>query len=287
MLLTGCASGTLPDYNVLGGLRVLAMIADTPEVDPTGGPTVHITPVVSDLNLGRTLSWAATGCIDPGVGYGAPPSCANVPGATSLGSGAVGPLDAAKHTTTGAAPPVTVTIPPTILTGHTPVDQYNGVAYLVVYTLTATDSAGATQTVTAFKRIIASTPSKTPKNTNPTLSDVTTGSQSLSAYLSALAFPVAAGTSAVLGPAFGAGSAESYSQMNSDQTLSPVTEQLTTTWFISDGSITFYRTQNTDTNTWQPPQTQPTTSAGQARSVVLVVVTRDGRGGEAYLQLEN
>lgn len=284
--LSACSSGTLPDYNILGALRVISIQANPPEVDPTGSPTVTLTPVVSDLNLGRALSYSAVGCIDPGVGYGAQPGCAT--GAATLGSGTipVGNLDPSHHTNTGTAPTISVPIPSTILSTANAATAYNGVAYIVVYTLIAANSDGSTSQVVSYKRIIASSAAKTPKNTNPTITTVSVGSQSLQDYLNSLVFPLAAGTTALMGPTFSPGSAESYNQQNADNTFSAKVETLTTTWFVSDGTTTFYRTTGVDTDTWTPPTAQPANSIGTTRTPVIVVVTRDGRGGESFLQVD-
>jgi hypothetical protein len=287
-LLSACSSGTLPDYNILGALRVISIQASPPEVDPSSSPSVTITPVVSDLNQGRALSYTATGCIDPGVGYGAQPSCTGVPGAVSLGSGTIPPanLDQANHTNTGTAPTFSVTIPSTILATAPATTAFNGVAYLVVYTLIAANTDGSTSQVVSFKRVIASSAAKTPKNTNPTITGVNAGAQTLHAFINGLTFPLAGGTTTMMGPAFSADSVESYQQQNNDGSFSTLTETLTTTWFVSDGTTTFYRTTGLDTDTWTLPTAQPATASGTARTPVVVVVTRDGRGGESFMQVD-
>jgi hypothetical protein len=284
--LTACGTGNLPDYVKLGDLRVLALKADLPEVDPATSPTPRVTPVVSDFAQGRNLSYSATGCIDPGVGYGAKPTCAGVAGATLLASGTNLTLVPNTATHTGEAPAFDVPIPTDILTGRNPVDQFNGVAYLVVYTLTATNSDGTPTEVVSYKRIIASAALHAPKNSNPVLASVTAGAQDLGSYISALTFPPASSTPVALTPAFGAGSAEAYSLLGTDGTPRALQETLTTTWFISDGSLAFYRTTGTDSDSWAPPSETPKISTGAARGVFFVVVTRDGRGGEDYRTFE-
>jgi hypothetical protein len=297
--LGGCAKDNLPDYIQLGSLRVLALKADHPEVAP--GASVTITPVVSDFALGRALTYSALGCVDPGVGYGAKPSCDGVPGAATLvpvGT-AVGTIDSGKFTHTGAAPQFTVTVPSTILANRSAIDQFNGVAYLVVYTLTATSSDGTASQVVSYKRIIASADaaaglshlaSGALRNSNPALSGIsaaprTGGAQALSALVQGLSFPLADTSEIPLSPAFGAGTAdaaEAYTLVGTDGTVRGLTETLTTTWFISDGSMAFYRTNGTDSDAWTPPSAQPKTAAGDSRGVFFVVVTRDGRGGESF-----
>ncbi len=281
-ITSGCSDSNLPDYVRLGGLRILGIKADFPEVNP--GATVVVTPLVSDLGNdqadtgGRTLTYSAQGCIDPGVGFGATPTCVGRSDATSLGSGTIPSLDSSSKTFTGTAPAINVTIPATILSNRTILDQQNGVAYLVMYTLTATATNGTQTQINAFKRILVSAPTRTQKNVNPVLTEVNAGDVPLSSFLSALTFPGGSGTQtptllkAVLDP----NSSENYTLISANGTLSK-TESLTTTWFLSDGDIQLFRTVGADTNSWSPPNTKPST-----RAMLLVVVTRDGRGGETY-----
>jgi hypothetical protein len=283
-LNSACTQGNLPDYIRLGDLRILALQADHPEVDPA--TVVTLTPVVSDLTLGRTLSYSAEACVDPGVALGASPTCAGNPTQVTLSAGAIPTVGATKRTFTGKAPVITVTVPPAtvIFANRSAMDQFNGVAYLVIYRLTAADGTA----VTAIKRIIAST--RPVKNSNPTLSDVTAGSTSLSAYLTALQFTGTAPTQVTLSPVIASGSAENYPVKTATDTITQ-SEVPITTWFLSDGDIQDFRTQNTDGNGWTPPATQPSSLGGGAtaatvRGVVFVVVTRDGRGGEDFKQFE-
>ncbi len=278
--LAGCGADDLPDYTRLGGLRILALRADTPEVNP--GATVQVTAVVSDLpNSGsageRNLTFAAEGCIDPGVGLGASPSCAGRPDRVSLGAGAIPGLGSPSNTFTGEAPALSVVIPPAILAGRSPQAQYNGVAYLVFYTVTATDpSTGATSQLTSFRRILAST--RAVKNSNPVLNDVLAGNQGFQAYLTGLSF--GAGPISLV-PALGSGSSESYTEKLEDGSDLPRQETLTTTWFLSDGDMKRFRTDADAPNTWTPPASKPSRPG-----LVFLVVTRDGRGGEAYRKFE-
>ncbi|MCB0368501.1 MAG: hypothetical protein KDD45_03435, partial [Bdellovibrionales bacterium] len=71
--LASCSSSNLPKYVELKGLRIITLIADSPEVDPS--TTVSITPVISDITETSSLNYIAYGCIDPGVSEGATPSC--------------------------------------------------------------------------------------------------------------------------------------------------------------------------------------------------------------------
>src|SRR3954463_2343007 len=107
--LTGCAAGNLPDYIVLGDLRILTIIASSPETNP--GDSVSFTPVVSDLNgQGRTLNYSVQACIDPGVGVGVTPGCA-VPESGSIQTGTVVPSAGTSQTYTSPVSSFTLTMP--------------------------------------------------------------------------------------------------------------------------------------------------------------------------------
>jgi hypothetical protein len=263
--LCACQKNNFPVYSLLGSLRVLTLQATGgPEVNP--GASVTIQPVISDLNGGgRNLNVHVQTCVDPGIGLGVQPSCANPDSdtttqfsSTTLGS---------NNTYTGLAPTFSVSVPNVTL--PTPALQYNGVNYLVIYTISAVDGSS----VTAFKRILVSDPSKTPKNQNPTFTSVSANGINLAA---STAFSAA---TQYLVPTFGVGS-ESYQVMLPDGSLKSYTENVTTTWFISDGSMENDRTFGVDTNQWNP------TGKPQSRDAVMVLVSHDGRGGEGFQILQ-
>lgn len=258
ILLAGCSSKDLPEYTQLGGLRVLALIANTPEVSP--GDTVTITPVVSDiLGAGRTLTYSATGCSDPGIAYGGVPTCVGAMDAVSLATGTVTP---ATPRFTESAPTFSVTIPATALALRGETEKYNGVPYLVTYTL----SASTGERVRAFRRILVST--KTSKNQNPGAFTLTRDGAEM------LTLPASAVT---VTRQIASGSAETYSYRDANGTLQTLGETLTTTWFVSDGSFSRYRTDGDEALTFTPPTAIPATHA-----VVIVLIVRDDRGGSGF-----
>jgi hypothetical protein len=166
-------------------------------------------------------------------------------------------------------------VPATILTGRNAIDQANGVAYLLIYDLTATSSSGATQTVHSFKRVIASLRSS--PNTNPSITGVTAGSATLQAFVSGITYPAPA-SEVSLAVQTSAASTQSFTALANDGSSRTLTETLTTTWFLSDGDIKFFRTTGSDANVYYPPNSKPT-----GHTPMFVVVTRDGRGGEDFL----
>jgi hypothetical protein len=263
--LTACSEDTLPKYSYLSGLRILAVQAansgDATIAEAVPGDTFTITPYVSDYKGTGTLTYTATACIDPGVNRGADPSCTGVPGATSVGSGAVTITGANR---TGTATSFTVTIPSAdvVFAGRGAVDQYNGVNYLVSYVLTS--SSGAS--IASYKRIPVST--KTSKNHNPSVSAITAQGATLTSLPSG-AVELAATTSI----------AESYSAQKSDGSLTSLNEDLEFTWFVTDGALKYFRTVQGQTTTFTPPSSAPTD-----HSAMVVVIVRDGRGGLGFRQ---
>jgi hypothetical protein len=269
LTLIGC-SDQLPQYSKLSKLRVLSLRADQPEVGDFG-TAVTLTPWISDINgNGRGLQYSYQQCIDPGIGYGAQPTC----GPTFSNPNQISAVGIPRKTYTGSAPAFTVTLPSQIL-GPTlsAAQKFNGIAYLIIYRLQSQDLA---ETVTAFKRIIVST--NTIKNNNPVISTVLSNGN----VLTTLPFTSSYPTSQVnLSVTLNSNSIETYQKADPNGSNSTATESITLTWFYSDGTTQFERTSSTATNQWTPPSLSPV-----GRSAVIVVVARDGRGGEDTQQIE-
>jgi len=243
----GCSPNGLPEYTKLGGLRVLALISEPPEVSPGG--TIVMTPLLSDLSdtggVGRSLTYSALACADPGVGYGARASCAS---STSKVELAQGTLNLAAPNYTGGGTPFNVTVPSDVLERYSLAKQAAGIPYLVTYEIGAADGTR----VQAFKRIIVSPSTQTPKKQNPSTPSILADGASLTALPS----------------------------RQSEMTVSwagTVDASLTTTWFLSDGTFQRYRTSGADSLSYTPPTTVPTSHA-----VVIVIVVRDKNGGASY-----
>jgi hypothetical protein len=262
--IIGCSDDIFPKYVQLGGLRVLAIHSEKTsapgQAEYSPGDTVTVTPHVSDFGSGaRTLTYEAVGCLDPGVSYGVDASCAGSATAVTLASGTF--TLSASDSYTGAGPSFQVTIPSTIFALRTAIDQYNGVAYLVTYRLTAPGAA-----VSSFKRLIVSSDSKT-KNQNPALSSILAGGTALTS-MPAGEVELSAGLTA--------GAEEAYLAMKSSGELDPRTEQVVTTYFITDGTLGFYRTSVGQTTKYTPVYPAPSD-----HTALIVAVSRDNRGGVA------
>lgn len=264
LIITSCSSEELPKYELLTGLRVLAMIADQPEAAP--GATVIITPHVSDITETAGLTYQAVACIDPGVAYGADPSCDNNATSVNLASGSISTLTVAKAFT-GPADQISVTIPleAVIFANRSAQQKHNGVAYLIDYRIS--NSRG--EVVKAVKRILVS--SRSVKNSNPTLIDIVSNGLSISSL------PV--GTTANLVPEIAGSPAEAFDLMLEDGTLRSEQEELLTTWFITDGELAAPRTLGVKSVEYNGPSAAPT-----GRDAFIYAIMRDGRGGATVVR---
>ncbi len=260
LFLFGCSQEKLQEYNRLEKIRVLALKADKPEA--TVGDTITITPLVSDFNgNGRTLTYSAESCSDPGIAAGADPNCNGASSYQSLGTGAVTGLSSPTYT--GSVNTISFTIPSDVLNGKSVYEQANGVPYIFVYKITASDGAE----IRTFKRIIVSIKSASLRNTNPTISNIYSNSDVLSSL---------PGSRVSLRAEYTSSSVESYTGVSSDGTVGTQTEKMITTWFVSEGSIQYYRTLDTETNSYE-------ITFRPDKPVLIIAVLRDDRGGEDFM----
>jgi len=268
---TSCSRKKFTEYNILGDLRVLTIIVDQPEVNP--GTPVSLTPVLSDLQgAGRTLNYSVQTCIDPGLGNGVKVTSCASPDTTQSGTTTI--PAGSGNTYTDAVSPFSVTVPDaaTIFASASAVQQYNGIAYLVFYTLSV---PGGGASVSSYVRVMVTATTKVTKNANPTITSVNLADSPIA---SPITMPIVAENLSVMSPV---GATETYQVMRPPGSLSTMTENLVSTWFISDGTTQFQRTLGISENLWTPPDIKPTT-----RGLVIMVVTRDGRGGAVYQKIE-
>ena len=261
----------LPKYQTLGDLRILTILVDKPEANP--GELVTFTPVLSDINgQGRTIDFAVQACIDPGVGNGADPTCPN-PDPASIQTGTITIPAGASQTYTGPVMPFSLTMPDanTLFANRSVVDQYNGVIYLVQYNISIPDGPA----INAFLRVFVSTTAKAQKNLNPSIASVDLNDSPIP---DTIPMPASDSNFRAISPA---SSSETYQVMQFDGSLLTRTEEMLNTWFVSDGEFDFSRTIGSIENLWTPPGSKPT-----SRGVVILVITRDGRGGSAFQKIE-
>lgn len=264
-LLSGCVNDDLPKSYLLESFRVLALIADQPEVDP--GAAVTITPLISDLaGDGRAIRFSATGCVDPGVGFGAKPTCDGNPTRVVLAddqpvTGIDGPEYTALATTT-----LTVNVPPAtvIFADRSAVEKFNGVGYLVTFAFTAGDETHA-----AFRTIAVST--RPVKNQNPAYAANGLFAKGGAAVTALPQKPVEIFVKTA--------AAENYEEQDADGTARTKTETIETFWYLSDeGDLAQVITEGRTPTEYTPPETVP-----GGRDVLIVAVTRDARGGQSAL----
>ena len=265
IFLCSCSNDKFPKYVELGTLRIIAIVADNAgKAEGHPGDTFTLTPYLSDLGSVGALTYQAAACVDPGIGYGAEPTCTGNATKVDLGTGTVTGLNAGNNYT-NSVNSFSVTVPATILVGHTDIDKYNGVSYLFTYTVT--DSLG--NSVKSVKRILVSDPtSGKTLNSNPVISSILADGSALGT-LNAQAIVSLSFTTT-------AGSAETYSYKTTSGVQTTADEVLQATWLYSDGSLTYYRTTSDTTTTFTAPETYPS-----GRSSFILTVVRDGRDGVA------
>ncbi len=264
---SACNNNKLPEFNSLDKLRIIALEIDSPEVNP--GATVTVKPWVSDINETVGLTDTVMVCIDPGIAYGASPSCES--SSTRIDIRANFALTITGSNATGSGNTFSVTIPndATMFAGRTEQEKWNGVNYLIQYKLK--NSTGTE--VMSVRRIVVSDPSKTAKNSNPIISTI------LADGVSMAVLPI--GTIVQLSTDLTAASLESYQTKNSDGSLTTESELVAVTWMITDGTTKRSRTELSGTNEYTGPGSAPT-----GRKAHFFAVARDNRAGVKVFKLE-
>ncbi|MCK6597703.1 MAG: hypothetical protein L6Q37_05005 [Bdellovibrionaceae bacterium] len=272
LLNIACSESKLPKYVELKDLRVLSLVADKPEVNP--GSSVTVTPIISDINETSSLNYIATGCIDPGVSLGAKATCENSSSKVTLAEGSINSSSNSEmaENFTGQAPSFSFSIPNSevIFSSRSAQDQFNGVAYLLTYEVNNTRG----EKVSAYRRILVSNKSSDAKNLNPVVNQIFSQGNALSAN----AYPLNGIYTLSLG--IDNNSFQSYEVQLTNGDIETRVEELTTTWFITDGSVKYFRSSQLDSNEFTAPETLPST-----RKSFLISVTRDSRGGIAIKRI--
>jgi hypothetical protein len=265
LAMASCTDSELPEYSKVEGLRVLALVPSVPEAAP--GDSLTITPLVSDINgNGRVLKYNADVCIDPGVAYGATPQCENTTFSQNLVSnqGITG-LSGPEYTGNVTTVSVTIPVDTIIFAARSEAEKFNGIPYIFSYEIFSETG----DSVKAFKRILVT--NRTSLNKNPIIKEIRGDSGVLSRFPSN-------GTSLI--PTLGSGSFQSYNVRDEDGNIENRSEVMTTTWFVSEGRVKKYRTQDAEENRYEAPGDKKSD-----KKLVLIAVTRDGRGGIGTLQL--
>jgi hypothetical protein len=267
-LIVGCSDPDFEKFSELEGLRIVAIVADTPEIDADAAAPVNVTltPYISDVSAaGRVFNVTVTGCVDPGVAQGGDVLCNSdsfvYPNANTFDTATL-----AANNYTGAMDPVTIAIPApnTLTTGLSTQDRFNGVSYLVYFVF---ESGG--ERLIAFKAINMST--RATLNQNPAIQDIRLDGNVLAAS------PKVKGdlsyTSTV------AGAPENYLEMNQDGSTFSNQESYLMSWFVTtDSFVSPARTVEGQVSRFGPKQ--------DTINPTLIGVLRDRRGGTAVQILQ-
>jgi hypothetical protein len=273
VMTSSCGKDDMPKYQSLGDLRILTVLVDKPEANP--GDPVTFTPVLSDLHgNGRTINFSVQACIDPGLSYGADPVCTN-PDPQSIRNGSHIISAGTDSTYTDLVSSFTLTMPDqiTMFAGRNEIDKENGVIYLVQYNIRIENGPA----INSFLRVFVSNTAKTPKNQNPLIASVDLNDNPLSSATSSIPMPGVSNFRVVSPPS----SSETYTVIQPDGSVLIHTEEMLNTWFVTDGEFDYSRTTGSAENKWSPPGAKPS-----GRNPVIVVVTRDGRGGSTFKKIE-
>ena len=262
LLLLGCGDDTFKKYAALDSFRVIAIVADTPEVADNGA-TVNLTPVVSDVSEGRTIDVEIVACKDPGIDLGQEVTCEGSDSKQvityNLGNSVDINAALGAQGNTGAIPDVDVTLPNGILTDINAIDQFNGINYLVLFTFK--DNANGNTLIRAIKRIEVST--NPTKNSNPVLAGnsikFSGNAPSIGTTQTDLSIDVTSG-------------AETFNYLDLTDGQKQAAETTYISWFVSSGKISPNQVYTDEIAVLKPEESAPA-------ELVVVAVLRDGRGG--------
>ncbi|MCI5072751.1 hypothetical protein MRY82_07430 [bacterium] len=246
------------DFFNLGEFRLMAVIADQPEVDASINNTVTLTPWISDVDAqGRLVSLDIVACLDPGIGLGVEPTCqSSDPTYQQIAYTDFDTNTLSAQYFSGAMDSFDVSIPAGLLSMLDAETQFNGVDYIVSMVFTAGDAE-----IKSVKRIkLSSNPSP---NQNPAFEDILVdGSDSMMINDgSEIGFTIQTGFEP-----------ENYQEYDTEGTLQNQTENYLVTWFVSGGVLRFSRTEPGQDNEF-------TLDDSVSGEPFVFGILRDNRGG--------
>ncbi len=260
LIASACNAPDFKDFSQLGELRIMGIVADTPEIDGTRSDDVQVvlTPYLSHISGGaRKFTVVVVSCLDPSLSQETNQGCLDPKFAAYPNGNTFDTQVLAEDNFTGAMDAVTITIvnPAAQLAAFSPQQRYNGVNYVVIFRL----EHGATN-LTAVKAIPIS--ERKTLNRNPEIKDITLVQQAAAKTLAPLNVDVSFTD---------AGGEESYTEMSADGSIDRLTESYFITWFYYTGKIKPRRILLGQSSKYQPTP----------RKNTLVAVVRDRRGGTA------
>ena len=259
LLLIACGDSDMKKVEELEGFRILGVITQTPEVVP-GALVSDLQIIFSDpKGQGRVIPGTATGCVDPGVSFGAEVSCDKDPTkVTQAISINTGTADATNGFFTGVTPAFgSFTVPGNIFFGRSERDKFNGIAYLIIFEFTVDGKK-----VSTVKRIVATN--------RGTFNSNSTGSSMLLNGAPIASSPAKGDRLSVSNI-----STETYDYENVDGSLETRTEKLQVAWYLSKGEIDKPKSFIAEDVKYLDPKVTGT--------YLQLAVIRDDRGGIEFL----
>jgi hypothetical protein len=251
-----CTTNPNPPVSFITGLRVLAISAEPPQVNP--GQTTQVTALVLDTT-GRTVDVTWSRCLLAPL----PGEAVNVDCATAAaGSPSLAP--------TGSGLSISFVMPDVAASALGLPDATNG----VYVPLMANITDGADTIVAAYRLRLGD---GTPPNLNPEIAsvDVVDAAGGLTPIDPVTPLGVHAGDSLTLEAVPTPGSAQTYTGPDN----MPATEVLTISWFTTAGTLSVAKTSDTQpTTVLNLTENLPETGG----NIDLFAVVHDGRGGVGY-----
>jgi hypothetical protein len=255
-LASACTTSPDPPASFITGLRVLAISAEPPQVNP--GQTTQVTALVIDTS-GRPVDVTWSRCLlAPLPGEAVNVNCATA----AAGSPALEPI--------GGGLSISFVMPDVAASALGLPDATNG----VYVPLMATITDGADTLVAAYRLRLGD---GTPPNVNPQIAtvDVVGAAGGLTPIDPVTPLLVHAGDSLTLEAVPAPGSAQAYTGPDN----MPATEVLTISWFTTAGTLSVAKTSDTQPTTVLNLTENPPKMGG---NIDLFAVVHDGRGGVGY-----
>lgn len=268
LLLVTCSDNDFKDYNLLEEAKILAIVADTPEIDgtQTSDVSVVLTPYISDfVGEGQVITVNVISCLDPGIGQGADLECLAPKDEIYPNGGTFDTNLLASTSYTGAMDSITVLIenPSALIAPYSEQQKHNGINYVFIFEFIVGEV-----TLSAIKSIAITT--RNDLNTNP--------------QIDAILYDDGNGEVPLTAPPEGSGrlsfralnAPEIYQEMNVDNSLQEVSETYFMRWFYTSGSANPEQILEDGDSDFSEDNSDP---------IALVGVLRDGRGGTDVLVL--
>jgi hypothetical protein len=260
-LCVSCSDDNFNNVETLGDFRVLAVIADPPEVGAAGG-NVNLQLYVSDVKSGgRSFTGTTVSCVDPGISSGASVSCDHDPTRqTDTYTVDTTAGDPSGNLSTGLNTDVLiVNVPGQLLTGRSARDKFNGVGYITIFNFNVDGKA-----VKVFKRITVT--SRADQNTNPFSSSIELNGSGFSGT------PKKDDSLSI-----SSSDQETYTYQNVDNSTEVLQENYKVAYFVSSGELNRPKADVGEKSKF--------TKGLESGQFVIISVIRDERGGVEIIRV--